>query len=501
MIDIYLRYRYNDIVLLRYRKYFFLVGEIFVANKYKKALALFICSTIFLSGCFESSTSSLTESMEEAIKNVTYVESSITVNLQGQTAGNDKVHTAGLVSELNVDSSYNPIAIHGEAVSRITVDDVVTREYKEVYYVPDEDGNYYEYIIYEGDKEWTKSLLSEEEIIALPIKAALIRDYPSLVSNLSMSSDIILIKDRENYLFEGEVDPKLLQDIFGINIYGSFMTNVEALLESNLNCALYIDKETSLPKKLELTFPDAFATSDMSFDSAFITVSYENYNKDDKIEVPNKVSFTALDKDANFYDTFYAWNLFLPYVNGESLVNGNGGQSASETFKSDWTSFQVRLDDGVTQLPLKYEDMKKLGYTIDSDYTQTLIEPNQYLDNIKLEKVNDYLVCTFYNDTTAAKPITECIIGAIDLSISNAPSNGIKLYLPGEVTLNMEKAALVAAYGEPDNTSTSFAADLLTWYGEDKENQLFEAEINASNGKIIRLHLRNIPVTGGSQTI
>ena len=65
----------------------------------------------------------------------------------------------------------------------------------------------------------------------------------------------------------------------------------------------------------------------------------------------------------------------------------------------------------------------------------------------------------------------------------------------------MEKSALIAAYGEPDKTSTSFAADLLTWYGEDAENQLFEAEINAANGKIIRLHLRNIPVTGGSQTI
>ena len=461
-----------------------------------------LSSVLILSGCSDRTNSrTLTERMEEALQNVSYVESAITISLQGKTTGSEKTHTASLVSEMNIDSSYNPIAIHGEAVSRITVDDVITREYKEVYYVPDDDGNYYEYIIYEGENEFSKSSLNEEEIIALPIKATLLRDYTTLIKNLSMSNDMILIKDRENYLFEGEVNPKLLQDIFGISIYGSFMENVEALLNQPMKCALYIDKETSLPKKLELSFADSFKVSDMSFDQALISVIYENYNQDVKIEVPNKVSFTAIDKDKGFYDTFYAWNLFLPYVNGESTVNSNGSQSASSTFKSDWTSFQVRIDDGITQLPLKYEDMKKLGYKIESDYTQTLIEPNQYLDNIKLEKINDCFVCTFYNDTTTAKPITECKIGAIDLSMSNAPSNGIKLYLPGEVTLNMEKAAFIAAYGEPDKISTSFAADLLTWYGEDANNQLFEAEINAASGKIIRLHLRNIPVTGGSQII
>lgn len=463
-------------------------------------LALLFLGTVLLSGCSEPSTSSLEESIEEALANVTYVESAITLNLQGQTSGTDNVHTAGLVSEINVDSSYQPIAIHGEAVSRITVDDVITREYKEIYYVSDENGDYYEYSLNEGDEEWEKTSLNEQEVMALPLKATLLRDYSSLLSTLSMSSDILLINDREHYLFEGTVEPKLLQDILGINIYGSFMTNVEALLEGDMECRLYIDKETSLPKKLEISFLDSFAVSDMSFDCASLTVVYENYNKEDRIEVPNKVSFTALNTDASFYDTFYAWNLFLPYVDGEETVS-SGGETATGTFKSDWTSFQVRLDDGVTQLPLKYEDMKKLGYSIDSDYTKTLIEPNQYLDAIRLEKGNDRLVCTFYNDTTAAKPVTECKIGAIDLSISNAPSNGIKLYLPGEVTLNMTKQSLIAAYGEPDSTSTSFAADLLTWHGEDKENQLFEAEINASSGKIIRLHLRNIPVTGGSQSI
>lgn len=463
-------------------------------------LALLFLGTVLFTGCSEASTSSLEERMEEALANVTYVESSITLNLQGQTAGTDKVHTAGLVSEINLDSSYQPIAIHGEAVSRITVDDVITREYKEVYYVPDEHNDYYEYTLNEGEEEWSKSALNEQEIMALPVKATLLRDYSSLLSTLSLSNDMILINDREHYMLEGTVKPKLLQDILGINIYGSFMTNVEALLEGDMECILYIDKETSLPKKLELSFLDSFAVSDMTFDSANLTVIYENYNKEDRIEVPNKVSFTALNTDADFYDTFYAWNLFLPYINGEKNT-GTDGEAATGTFKSDWKSFQVRLDDGVTQLPLKYEDMKKLGYSIDSDSTQILIEPNQYLNNIKLEKSDDILICTFYNDTTAAKPITDCKIGAIDLSISNAPSNGIKLYLPGEVTLNMTKQSLIAAYGEPDKTSTSFAADLLTWHGEDKENQLFEAEVSATSGKIIRLHIRNIPVTGGSQSV
>lgn len=468
-------------------------------KKRSKLFMVLICSgALALSGCGASTSSNLQDSMQEALDNVTYVESTITLNLQGQTSNSEKVHTAGVVSEMKVDSSYNPIAIYSEAVSRITVDDKVTREYKEVYYVPDEVGDYYTYTLNEGDEEWSKTLMSEEEIMALPVKAALLRDYASFLKTAAMSNDIILIDDRENYLFEGTLEPKTLQDIFGVNIYGSFMTNVEALLDDNMEALLYIDKETSLPKKLEVHFEDSFSVSDMRFDNAFITIVYDNYNKEEEVEVPNKVSFTAVDTGKKFYDTFYAWNLFLPYVDGEQVVNNNGGSSTS-TFKSDWTSYQIRLDDGVTQLPLTYDAMKKLGYELDSSFTQMLVEPNQYIDQVKLLKTNDVLIVSFYNDTTAAKPITECKIGAIDLSIANAPSNGIKLYLPGEVTLNMDRQSLIAAYGEPNNTSTSFAADLLTWYGEDKENQLFQVEINASNNKIIRLHLRNIPVTGGNQ--
>lgn len=476
-------------------------GVLWVKKRNKLLISALCAGSMLLSGCGGASASSLAESMQEALNEVTYVESAISLNMQGSTTGGDKEHTAGVLSEMKVHSSYNPGAVYSESISRITVDDVVTREYKELYIVPGEkEGEYLEYSHKEGEEDWNKSTLSEAEILQIPIKSALLRDYTELLTSLEKSNDIVLLDERENYMFEGLAKPEILQDIFGINIYGSFMTNVEALLddEEQIKCVFYVDKETSLPRRLELTFKDSFAVTDMAFDTATITVDYNKYNAEDGIELPNTVSFTALDADAKFYNNYHAWNLFLPYVNGEKMTEADNSGGVS-TFKSDWNTFQIRLDDGVTTLPLKLEDLKKLNYQLDSSFSQTLVEPNQYLDNVKLKKGNDIMKVTVYNDTTAAKPVSDCKIGAVDLSIADAPSNGIKLYLPGEVTLNMDKKALIAAYGEPDVTSNSFAADKLTWQGDDKENQLFEAEINASNNKVIRLHLRNIPVSGGNQ--
>ena len=151
-----------------------------------------------------------------------------------------------------------------------------------------------------------------------------------------------------------------------------------------------------------------------------------------------------------------------------------------------------------TLIPILYSDLEKVGYVMDMTYNSTIIEGNLYMENVPVKKGTDTLYCTFYNPDTSPQPINSCYIGTIDLSIANNANAGIQIYLPGEVSLGVTKEALVSAYGDPDLLETAFASDTYTWNGEN-ENQGFMAEVSPVNNQVIRLVLKNVPVTGGVQ--
>ncbi|MBQ5756318.1 MAG: hypothetical protein IIV88_03565, partial [Erysipelotrichaceae bacterium] len=159
---------------------------------------------------------------------------------------------------------------------------------------------------------------------------------------------------------------------------------------------------------------------------------------------------------------------------------------------SSWDTFQVRIDQGMTKLPLLYEDLNKLGYSIDSSASSTILEPNSYVENIPVVKGSDKLLCAFYNPETTPQPIINCSIGSIDVIASNIVQNSISVFLPGEVTLGITREALESAYGKPDESSSGFSADTYIYHGE-TENQQFMAEISPVTNLVIRLQLKNIP--------
>jgi len=455
--------------------------------------------SFMLCGC--SSTSANEEylwSVQDALAEAISVEASVTLDIQANigTSGTSDSHNASASSNITVVSTLNPIAYHSEYYSRMLVDNATTKEDREIYVVPD--GNeYLRYEAVEDTDEWNVSTLTREEVSSLPLKICLVNDWERMFENLELTDDDITVEGQNALEFSGTVDASIIQELIGEKMFGSFLYSVENLLNDQIPCVLYIDSETYLPLQIELDFMYDFIVSDMDFDCAYITVTYSSWNDIDEVSVPKKIPIVAVDSEADFYSSFFAWNLFLPYVTG-TVEDPNASGNSGLSFAASWDSYQIRIDNGMTALPIVYADLNKLGYEVDSYYSSIIIEPNKYIENVVVNKGSDSILCTFYNDNTVAQPIVDCKIGSIDIAAANQQTNGIKIYLPGEILLGVSKDNLISAYGSPDETITAFASDTYIWHGVD-ENHSFLAEISPVTNQVIRMQIKNIPVTGGVQ--
>ena len=104
-------------------------------------------------------------------------------------------------------------------------------------------------------------------------------------------------------------------------------------------------------------------------------------------------------------------------------------EPVNETKDIDWNNVTFSIDKTEFSLPCKYEDLKKIGFQLDSNSksaaTQT-IEPNEYTSPYYL--VNDKSECImvrFINDTDSTQTVLDCkICGVgIDEYISASPAN------------------------------------------------------------------------------
>lgn len=458
-----------------------------------------IAVSFVLAGC-NSSKEKAPTSFSEALSQVTSVEASVQLDIQGNASGSDGNHNASIGADMTITSVLTETpTYHMESYSRITVDGVGSRDDEEIYVVK-EGSDYIQYEYVASSDEWQKHVLTKAEALSTASKTAFFPDFQAMLDTLTLDDTKELEDGTKKMIYSGDISKSYLQNIFGNNkVFGSFMTSVENLLQNSIHCQLTVDGSTYLPDSLVMDFSNSWSKSDMRFDTSTVTIQYSNWNKVSEIETPKKVTVVATDPNEEFYNTYYAWNLFLPYVGGNSTSQQGSAGNSNQTFSASWQTYQVRIDGGMTSVPLSVEDLQKIGYSIEERYSSMLIEPNQYKDGVVLTKNKDEVTVSVYNPDTAAQPVASCMIGCIDLNAADIPENGIVVYFPGEVTLGMTGEALTSAYGQPDEKVESFSSDSYVWHGEG-ELQSFEAEVSPVTGKVIRLKISNIPVTGGEQS-
>ena len=459
------------------------------------------CILMLFSGCSGTNTTDpavISEELTLSMAEVQSVETHITFEMQGtfKNSADYNSHSASIGSDITIQSSFSPLAYTREAYSNILVDGVTTRENAQNYVV--KEGN--DYLNYEYDHEkdeWSVRTLSRSDILALPGKTGIIQNWSGFMSGLSYSNAINDGDETQTLVYTGTVDSSILNEIFADPIFSTFMTSLEWLVKDSLPCTLYVDGATLLPDHFEIDFHNDFAVTDMIFNTAHLEVRYSDWNNVRDITVPKQAAVMATNPDQAFYSTYYAWNLFLPYTSNQTNTDDNPNQG-SQSFTANWDTYQVRIDGGMTSIPLLFEDLQKVGYDLEDRYNNYIMEPNKYVEDVIVTKGQDKIRCTFYNDEAVAQPITSCKIGSIDIQASDIPNNGIKIYLPGEVTLGITRDTLESAYGSPDYSESAFSSDTLTWKGID-ELHYFLAEISPITGQVIRLKVSNVPVTGGVQ--
>ncbi len=473
-------------------------------NRFCSFSLLLLCFLV-LPGCITGTENTVPTDIKTAIlqtmTDVNSVETTITLEMQAHigSQGMTNAHNASIGSDLTLEMTADPLAVHAQCYSRILVDGVTSRDDKEYYIVEEDKEAMGKYSYIEETDEWEHTTLSKSEALAVPGQTGLIYDWNSFLSYFTDDNYTESVEGKTCYRLSGNPPASILQEFFFEgNVFGSFMYSTEMLLSDHIPCTLYVDSVTYRPVQIHFSFYNHFIVSDMIFDTAEVIVTYRQWNELPAIEIPKKVEIVATDPDIEFYNTYYAWNLFLPYVTAGEKVDNSQISNPGLSFTADWSTYQVRIDGGMTQLPILPTDLQKLGYVLDATYGSTIIEANRYMENIPMRKGTDTLYCTFYNPDTIAQPISSCSIGAIDLSYANNANNSIQLYLPGEVSLGITREALISAYGDPDMLVTAFASDTYTWNGE-TENQSFLAEVSTVNNQVIRLCLRSLPVTGGVQ--
>lgn len=478
-------------------------------NSKTRIIACFLCVVLLVSlfaGCTSgediSDGEALADAVSTAVSTANSVEAEIVFEMQARigATGNSDSHTASIGSNITVNSTFAPAMYHAEYFSRIIVDGLTTSEDQEFYVVADE-GTMCDYVRFEydsGEDIWTRQTLTREEVAALPVKTAVIGDWDVFFKKMTLDTESIEYNGKLTNMYSGSVDSSILQELIGDKVFGSFLHSVEQLIEDEIQCTVYIEQETYLPVALFIEFNEAFIVSDMVFDSASVSVEYSDWGQISEIDVPKKVSIGALDTEASFYASYFAWNLFLPYINGESS-SSSGPIGDALSFTSAWNTFQIRIDNGLTTLPIPYSNLQNIGYSIEDTYDNIIIEPNKYIESVPVYKGRDRIFCAFYNDDTVAQPITNCKIGCIDIFAADQVENGIRIYLPGEICLGVTDEFLFSAYDDPTESISAFSSDTHIWRIPDVENQSFMAEVSPVTKQVIRLQLRYIPVTGGVQ--
>lgn len=303
------------------------------------SLSLALASlTVFLSGCggsFDSTDGEKTvDAMLEVISQVQSVETSITLDLQGRfsngTSSDSGTHTAAVNSTATIESSFSPLACHGQFYSSIQVDGAVTREERENYIVPDgSDYVRYDYVASTGD--WTQAKVTRPDSLSTPRKTGLIYDWRDFMSGMTYQEKVSAGNENEYVIYSGDVSKSVLQEILGNNVFGSFIYSMEWLLDDKIPCTFYIDAETALPDHFVLDFSESFIPSDMIFTLAELTVNYGEWNNLKPITAPKRVTVVSTDTEAEFYANYYAWNLFLPYIGGQ--IDGSGTPSVCSSLR------------------------------------------------------------------------------------------------------------------------------------------------------------------------
>lgn len=157
----------------------------------------------------------------------------------------------------------------------------------------------------------------------------------------------------------------------------------------------------------------------------------------------------------------------------------------------DLYSFQLKLNDVLYQFPMTYAEFTAMGWEYQDDETFE-VAPNEYTPSAEFKNGDLEIYATVINLGINTVPISECLVGGIDIdqyNIEDAPDTTIEFpggILYGEATLDDVKAA----YGEPTRVYEGDLYTNLTY--EYDYDQSFDFYIDAETGVLNQFEVENL---------
>ena len=182
---------------------------------------------------------------------------------------------------------------------------------------------------------------------------------------------------------------------------------------------------------------------------------------------------------------------FLDIVTEEVNEAGEAQDaSAGQVLSEDWSDYQIQIDGAVYEFPMTYETLTSLGWTADDQEEMTQeLEPNQYTF-VTFSKDGVKVYFDFINLAMNNLPVTECLVGGIEIDNYYWPLGNESIVLPGGITrgeANVE--SITSAYGTPTDT---YEGDLYTQltYSTDSYSYV-EFSVYKESGVLEAISIRN----------
>lgn len=239
-------------------------------------------------GCGKkASPESLLTDMNKKLKDIKSTEANMVLNME--------MSQEGQIAEMNIEMEAETIMKTGEShtegeVGMKIMGQSASTEVES--YVVKEDDDYINYINQEG--KWKKEKIDEDEMTKA--STDLFDEFGESFEKFKLSEDLVKVNDKECFELKGEVSSEIMEYMLSSDM------SKEADLDKYLSgededikvpCTLSIYKDKILPAKITLDMKEIFGkmseTTGMDIEKFKLEVSYDDFNKVKKIEVPKDV--------------------------------------------------------------------------------------------------------------------------------------------------------------------------------------------------------------------
>lgn len=429
-------------------------------KKYKeyKGLLSFMLGVTLLSACSTSKTATKESVMEDAIKAFNEVES----------------YTSEVTSEQEIEMKSGDeklvLTRDSEGTTLLSLKDKKALYERELtvglngYNTTSETTSYVDF----SGKKPTQETIADSDDVDTDMDAQEYlpeKEMNDFFDEIKKRDEIEFEEKEDSYVFSGNVSAASYDAIVGYNQYfvGFYeYPSDKKLKDITIEIELVINKERKLPTSVKVEYKD-FSDyqynmddeSDYSYSPkvASFTIEYSDYDKVDSDEIKPPVNET--DKKNDSRDGEKEENKGdAPSIDKdteEKEVTSNESKEA----RGPWDTYSFVANGTIYALPLEVSKISEFGFVIGVDADMAALEGNGYRSTMLFNSDTiESAMVIIHNPSEETKPIEECQIVSIEVSLSSMDSKHT-FSLPGEIGLNTTEEKLNEVYSEYTSFSYS----------------------------------------------